>query len=152
MKEKLLRTALSAATEHNDLLRRMEKLTDQLSNTIQGARIDSINTLLQAREAVCKQIAASSSALQRSLAELGAADTAESKGAGGSDLRRALENMQRLLDTAMKKQAACESALAAQLHERKAELIALAQRHGLRSAYQKRQEPTNQARFLDNRL
>jgi len=152
LKEGPLGTALSAAAEHKNLLRQMGKLTDQLSDAIRDARMDSINTLLQAREALCKRIAASSSALRRSLAELDVANSPLPGKAVRDDLRRALDDTQRLQDAVLKKQAASESALDVRLHECKMDLVALGQRNGLRSAYQTDQEPTNQARFLDNRL
>lgn len=148
-----LAAVLAAMSEYNGLLSQMEELTDRLSDAIKDPDLANLETLLQTRTTLGNKVSASSRALQRSLAELGTGrdSAARSEEAGRDRLRLDLDRTERLRNTILEKQAACETALARRLQECKTALTALGQRRGLRVAYQGPTE-ADQARFLDSKL
>lgn len=145
-----LSTAVSAVAQYNDLLSQMVALTDQLSASIRHSQLSEMHQLLDNRGTLCKRIDDLFQTLERSLLNL-KADGGMSPGADRDNLRMAFENMQRLRNSILIKQAECESNLSAQLQQCRTDITAIEKRKELKTTYKKRSS-INQAKFLDSKL
>ena len=129
--------AQSAITAHNELLRLMEQITNDLTDAVGDSRMSDVEKLLNDRAILCEKIGASSSAVRQAVAK---------PGADLESVERARQSEARILE----KQSVCEKALQERLRECRSALASLKQRKGLKAAYTPTSE-SNPACFLDNR-
>ena len=130
--------AQSAITAHNELLRLMEQITNDLTAAVGDSRMSDVEKLLNDRAVLCEKIGASSSAVRQAVAK---------PGADPESVERARQSEARILE----KQSVCEKALQERLRECRSALASLKQRKGLKAAYSTTSD-ANQACFLDNRM
>lgn len=141
--------AQSAITAHNELLRLMEQITNDLTDAVGDSRMSDVEKLLNDRAVLCEKIGASSSAVRQG----GARDSVELVSRPGADRERETPSSRARQSEAriLEKQSVCEKALQERLRECRSALASLKQRKGLKAAYSPTSE-ANPACFLDNRM
>ncbi len=124
----------STLSSYNDLLSRMGQITDDLSAAVNEMRLQDIDHLLSERQILCADLIAVNQRLRQADPEL-------------RSLPAQTRSHEQLL---LAKQAACESAISAQLQESRMKLAELRRKKGLRNVYGAGSQ--SQSRFLDNKI
>lgn len=140
----------TTAVSHLDLLSRMDGLSDDIYSAIQSGDMDTVNSLLEARSVLLRQIDDSSRILNESLAWMKDENNAVLDSSISKSILAHLDRADRLQTALLKKQTSCEYALGRKIEESKADLASVRMRKGLGNAY-KTPNGSNPARFLDNK-